>query len=170
MTHPERVLAQQGMERTQLSLLFETFDGFAPMTVSDLVPAGTHPLQGVRHIGRNSLPLFSRFEKRFYRIEAPAAVGGANFQSTSKWTGPGYFTASAAAERAEIVIDYNQIPPVKPEGWPELTDNQHGIGRLVYGGGMIDTLRRVSSHVSIGAAHQPGGAPTAYFVLCRLPA
>jgi hypothetical protein len=138
------------------------------MTLAELVPEDARPLQAVRHLGRNSLPLFSHFEKRFYRLATAAAVGGANFQSTSSFTGPGYFTASPAAERAEIVIDYNQIPPAAPEGWPALSDNLHGIGKLVYGG-MIDTLRRVSTHVSIGAAQKPGHAPSAYFVLCRLP-
>jgi hypothetical protein len=49
-----------------------------------------------------------------------------------------------------------------------LSDNRHGIGRLVYGG-MIDTLRKVSEHVSIGAAHKQGQAASAYFVLCRMP-
>jgi hypothetical protein len=162
------MLALHGMERAQFQLLFTVFDGFAPMTLEALVPEGARPLQAVRHIGRNSLPLFSRFEKRFYRLEKQAAVGGANFQSTSLWTGPGYFTAAPTAEHSEVVIDYNQIPNAAPEGWPALADNRHGIGRLVYGGGMIDTLRSVSRHVSIGAAHKPGHAPSAYFVLCRL--
>lgn len=138
------------------------------MTLESLVPAHTPPLQPVRHIGRNSLPLFSSFEKRFYRLHSQAAVGGANFQSTSFATGPGYFTASAGAERGEIVIDYRQIPDLAPEGWPALSDNDHGIGRLVYGG-MTDTLRKVSEHVCIGAAHKQGQKPSAYFVLCRLP-
>lgn len=168
LSHAERLLALAGMDRAQLQLLFVVVDGFAPMTLNDLVPADARPLQAVRHIGRNSLPMFSRFEKRFYRLETQAAVGGANFQSTSAFTGPGYFTASPTAERAEVVIDYNQIPSAAPEGWPALTDNRHGIGKLVYGG-MIDTVRRVSSHVSIGAAHKQGHAPSAYFVLCRLP-
>jgi hypothetical protein len=168
MTHAERMLALQGMERAQFPMLFAAVAGFAPMTLNDLVPEAARPFQAVRHIGRNSLPLFSSFEKRFYRLEKTAAVGGANFQSTSAFTGPGYFTASKAAERAEVVIDYNQIPNAAPEGWPELADNRHGIGKLVYGG-MIDTLRRVSQHVSIGAAQKPGHAPSAYFVLCRLP-
>lgn len=168
MSHAERVPALQGMERAQLQRLYTLVEGVAPLTLTDLVPAETSPLQAVRHIGRNSLPLFSQFEKRFYRLDTPAAVGGANFQSTSALTGPGYFTASARAEQAEIVIDYNQIPKTAPAGWPALTDNDHGIGRFVYGG-MIDTLRRVSSHVSIGAAHKRGQAPSAFFILTRLP-
>jgi hypothetical protein len=166
LSHDERVLALQGMERTQLQKLYTTVEGFAPMTLSDLVPADMGPLQAVRHIGRNSLPLFSHFEKRFYRLDTSAAVGGANFQSTSALTGPGYFTASVDAKQSEVVIDYKQIPKVAPEGWPALTDNDHGLGALVYGG-MIDTLRRVSSHVSVGAAHKRGQAPSAFFVLTR---
>lgn len=168
LTHAERVLALQGMRRDQFSLLYARVEGFASMTLDALVPAQTPPLQPVRHIGRNSLPLFSSFEKRFYRLGTKAAVGGANFQSTSFATGPGYFTASPNAEGTEIVIDYSQIPELAPEGWPALSDNDHGLGRLVYGG-MIDTLRKVSEHVSIGAAHRRGQPPSAYFVLCRVP-
>jgi hypothetical protein len=168
LSHTERVLALQGMHRDQFSLLFALVDRFAPMTLDALVPAHATPLRPVRHIGRNSLPLFSGFEKRFYRLGTTAAVGGANFQSTSFATGPGYFTASPNAERTEIVIDYNQIPELAPEGWPALSDNNHGLSRLVYGG-MIDTLRKVSEHISIGAAQKQGEPPSAYFVLCRTP-
>jgi hypothetical protein len=168
LAHAERVLALQGMQRDQFSQLFALVDRFAPMTLDALVPGDTAPLRPVRHIGRNSLPLFSSFEKRFYRMGAGAAVGGANFQSTSFATGPGYFTAAPSAERTEIVIDYNQIPDIAPAGWPALSDNRRGIGRLVYGG-MIDTLRKVSEHISIGAAHKQGQPASAYFVLCRLP-
>lgn len=168
MSHAERVLALYGLERAQLRRLYSVCEGVAPMTLEDLVPADTPPRQAVRHIGRNSLPLFSHFEKRFYRLDTPAAVGGANFQSTSVLTGPGYFTASASAGQREVVIDYNQIPATAPEGWPPLTDNDHGLGRLVYGG-MIDTLRRVSKHVSIGAAQKKGQAPSAFFILTRQP-
>lgn len=157
-----------GLRRDQLRLLYTLVEGFAPMTLDDLVPSGKPPLQAVRHIGRNTLPLFSHFEKRFYRLEGLAAVGGANFQSTSTFTGPGYFTAAAHEDRAEIVIDYNRIPDRAPEGWPALTPNDHGLGRLVYGG-MIDTVRRVSRHVSIGAAQRAEHAASAYFTLCRMP-
>jgi hypothetical protein len=167
LSHAERVLALQGMNRDQFALLFALVDRFAAMTLDDLVPGDAAPLQPVRHIGYNSLPLFSSFEKRFYRLGTRAAVGGANFQSTSFATGPGYFTASPDADRREIVIDYSQIPDLAPEGWPALSDNRHGIGRLVYGG-MVDKLRKVSAHVSIGAAHKQRQPASAYFVLCRL--
>lgn len=173
LSHAERLIALRGLERDQLRLLYTITEGFAPMTLSDLVPPETPPLQAVRHIGRNSLPLFSLFEKRFYRLEKQtdqadqAAVGGANFQSTSALTGPGYFLASAATDRAEIIIDYSRIPSQAPAGWPALAGNEHGMGQLVYGG-MIDTLRRISKHVSIGAAQKSGHKASAYFTLCRL--
>jgi hypothetical protein len=168
LSHAERLIAVHGLRRNQLQKLYDVVEGYTPMTLDALVPQGLPPLQAVRHIGRNSLPLFSHFEKRFYRLEGEAAVGGANFQSTSSLTGPGYFMAAALQNRGEIVIDYARIPHRAPEGWAELADNNHGLARLVYGG-MIDTVRRVSKHVSIGAAQRSGHAPSAYFVLCRLP-
>ena len=166
LSHAERLQALQAIHRDHFALLFVLAGHYTPMTLEALVPVDVAPLQGVRHIGRNSLPMFSSFEKRFYRLAPGAAVGGANFQSTSFATGPGYFTASPDAGQEEIVIDYSQIPEAAPLGWPALQDNAHGIGRLVYGG-MIDTLRKVSEHVSIGAAHKQGKKPSAYFVLCR---
>ena len=71
-----------------------------PMTLDELVPADVAPLQPVRHIGRNSLPLFSHFEKRFYRLGTPAAVGGANFQSTSSADRPRLFHSVADTQSA----------------------------------------------------------------------
>lgn len=170
MSHNERLIALQGLRRDQLRLLYAVVEGFAKMTLDDLVPATSHnaPLYSVRHVGRNSLPMFSHFEKRFYRLQGQAAVGGANFQSTSLLTGPGYFTATASAEGTEIIIDYSRIPETAPAGWPALANNEKGLARWVYGG-MFDTLRRVSSHVSIGAAQRVGRAPSAYFALCRQP-
>jgi hypothetical protein len=168
LSHADRLIALHSLARDQLRTLYAVVEGYAPMTLDALVPRHVPPLQPVRHVGRNSLPLFSRFEKRFYRLAGEAAVGGANFQSTSSLTGPGYFMAAAVQTRGEIVIDYTKIPDRAPADWPHLTDNEHGIGRFVYGG-MIDTLRRVSEYVSIGAAQRSGHEPSAYFVLCRLP-
>ena len=93
-------------------------------------------------------------------------MGGANFQSTSWLTGPGYFVARPNSRGDQIVIDYSELPEQAPANWPAIRDNEHGISRLVFAG-MTDTLRRVSQHVSIGAAAKRGKGIDAYFVLCR---
>jgi hypothetical protein len=161
----QRIESVQSLRRWELPKLYEAVEGFAALRLEDLVPAGLPSFTPVRHFGRNSLPVFSLFEKRFYRTADAAELGGANFQTLSPLTGPGYFTARLA-ERGEIAIDYQKLPTQTPPDWPELRDNARGISRLVYGY-MIDTLRRVSEHVSIGSASRGGKPLGAFFALCR---
>jgi hypothetical protein len=164
--HAERMASVLSLRSRQLQALYECVDGFQPLSLHDLVPQNSAPYTPVRHHGRNSLPMFTHFEKRFYRLPNPAAVGGANFQSTSWLTGPGYFIARPNQRGDQIVIDYSELPEQAPASWPHIRNNDRGISRLVFGG-MTDTLRRVSQHVSIGAAAKSGKAIEAYFVLCR---
>jgi len=167
LDHAARVAALRGMRSSQLRALFDSVDGCAGFDLDYLVPAHFAPNRAVHHIGRNSLPVFSAFEKRFYRLNARKELGGANFQTLSAVTGPGYFVARADPARSEILIDYQQLPAEAPPGWPPIRGNETGISRLVYGH-MLDTLRRVSQHVSIGSASRDGKPLGAYFALCRV--
>jgi hypothetical protein len=132
-------------------------------TLEDLIPStekGT-----VRWAGKNSLALFTHFEKRFARQDG--VVVGYNFNPGIGWfTGPGYFTTvQAEGERArEILFDYTRVPSVAPENWPPVRANTSGTAKLVYGN-MHDFCRRVSSTVIIGAATRLGKPIDAYFVL-----
>jgi hypothetical protein len=134
-------------------------------TLEDLIPStetGT-----VRWAGKNSLALFTHFEKRFTRQSG--VVVGYNFNPGIAWfTGPGYFTTVQAPDRArEILFDYTRVPATAPEGWPPVKPNTGGTAKLVYGG-MHDFCRRVSSTVIIGAATRLGKPIDAYFVLARM--
>ena len=167
----DRVDAVRALGRAEQRRLFEAVDGFAPRRLSDLVPPETDELATLRHFGRNTLPLFSRFEKRFCRPRGedaakPALLYGFNFGVTAPLTGPGYFVAREDTARGEVVIDYREIPAQRPTGWPALRANDRGIARLVYGA-MVDTLLHVSLHVSIGSAARRGRALGSWFVLCR---
>jgi hypothetical protein len=166
LAHAERVAAIRGLGRPQLQALFARVEGFAELDIDDLVPRGTPDYLPVRHFGQNSLPAFTHFEKRFYRMTDPAAVGGANFQTFAPLTGPGYFVAARDPARPEVLIDYRRLPPRAPAGWPSVRGNEAGVSRLVYGF-MVDRLRRVSEHVSIGSASRHDKPVGAYFVLCR---
>ena len=167
----ERVAAVRELGRSEQRRLYAAVDGFLPLALEDLVPARVADLTTVRHYGRNTLPAFTRFEKRFCRPRSadprkPDALYGFNFQPLSPLTGPGYFVARPVPGRPEVDVDYRELPPEHPDGWPEIRSNERGLGRLVYGF-MVDTLRRVSEHVTIGSAAKHGKPIGSWFVLVR---
>jgi hypothetical protein len=160
----ERVSQCRALGKRAQKRLWEICAEAPAFTLEDLIPStetGT-----VRWAGKNSLALFTHFEKRFAR--QAGVVVGYNFNPGIAWfTGPGYFTTVQAPERPrEILIDYTRVPSTAPEGWPPVKDNTRGGGKLVYGG-MHDFCRRVSSTVIIGAATRSGKMIGAYFVLAR---
>ena len=110
------------------------------------------------------------FEKRFTRAtDDGSVVYGYNEGSTRKFVGPGFFVAGMDDSEGTIGIDYYRVPPqgaVLPAGWPTVRPNEKGISRFVYAK-MIDYLRRVSQHVSVGRAVRKGKVTNNYFVLCR---
>jgi hypothetical protein len=95
---------------------------------------------------------------------------GYSFQTMSWFTGPGYFVAREDDARPEVLVDYHHVPPTepgnRPDGWPEIRSNEGVPARFVYGF-MIDTLRRVSEHVTIGSAARNGKDLGSWFVLAR---
>lgn len=164
-----RVVRRLG--RRDQQTLYAKVDGFAPLELSDLVPPTRSDLEEVRHIGRNSLPVFTLFEKRFCRLpgsasDSPDALAGYNFQAMSPMTGPGYFTARADTRTREVLVDYSRLPDQKPADWPPIRSNEGGLSRFVYGF-MVDRLRRVSRHVTIGSAARNGRELGSYFILSR---
>ena len=140
-------------------------------TLDDLVPPDYGPLEPVRHFGRNTLPAFRLFEKRFCRPSVPTpepCLWGYNEGPTRALVGPGYFVTRLTPNdpRGGSVVDYWQVPTERPTQWPEVRDNTDGLQRFVYAR-MHDFLRKVSAHVSIGRAWREHKATDNYFVLCR---
>lgn len=174
MTHEQRVTAVRTVGRAEQSRLWDAVDGFGAVSLTDIVPAALAANQEVRHFGKNSLPFFTHFEKRFLRPAgqdpaAPTELHGYNHQGSavgSWFSGPGYFVAVADPKRPEVLIDYRRLPDTHPESWPEIRSNERGGARLVYGF-MVDTLRHVSQHVTIGRANRHGKDMNAWFMLCR---
>jgi len=157
--------------RAEQRRLYEAADGFAGLGLVDLVPADRVDLQTVRHYGRNTLPAFTHFEKRFCRPagrdpRAPGELWGFNFQRLQPLTGPGYYVAVEDEARREVLVDYRRVPPTAPPGWPPVRSNERGLSRFVYGF-MVDRLRRVSEHVTIGSAARGGRDLGSWFLLCR---
>ena len=171
LAHAERAAAVRSLGRAEQRRLYAAVDGFLPLALADLVGAATGDLVPVRHYGRNTLPAFTLFEKRFCRPrgqdrEKPGELWGYNHQSTAWLTGPGYFVAVQDPARPEVLIDYTRVPTGRAEGWPGLRPNDRGLARFVYGF-MVDRLRRVSEHVTIGSAARHGRELGSWFALCR---
>lgn len=166
--HLGRVDTIRGWNKKTQARLYEAAQGFRKLTLDDFVPPSTEPLREIIHHGKNTLPSFSHFQKRFCKSADAEQKDllGYNHQSLMGLTGPGYFVVHPAEAEGEIDIDYLRVPSEKPEAWPPIQSNERGIGRLVYGG-MVDVMRGISSHVTIGRAKKKGRAIDAWFVLCR---
>lgn len=169
----ERLAATRALGRKDQRALFAKA---GPCALSDLVAADRPPRAPVRHHGLNTLPLpgFNRFEKLFCRPEdGSARLFGFNEGRSRPLIGPGYFVAHptqgnpAWEERGAVVVDYFQVPdgPVA-EGWPKVVPNSHGLQILVFHR-TRDFMRKVSRHVTIGAAYKGEKALGQFFVLCR---
>lgn len=166
----QRVQAVRAMSGKMQRRLWAAVEGRV-VTVADIVPEEVPPSVEIIHAGKNSLPLFTQFEKRFCRTEDDANVlYGYNDGPTKNWIGPGYFVARMDEDRGELGVNYLKVPPRSaklPGHWPAIKPNEQGLQRFVYAK-MIDYLRMVSKHVVIGRAVREGKETQNYFVLCRL--
>jgi hypothetical protein len=171
LSHAERVEAIRAATRRDQRKLYGAVDGSGQVRLVDLVAPAVGALETVRHYGKNTLPAFTHFEKRFCRGRdadpaRPEELYGFNFQAMSPLTGPGYFVAVEDRSRDEVLVDYRRVPPERPRGWPAIRRNEQGLSRFVYGF-MVDTLRRVSEHVTIGSAARKGKDLGSWFLLAR---
>ncbi len=164
------------LNRSQQRRLYELAETAEPIDLRYFVPS-TDRLAPVHHRGRNTLPLpgrYRHFEKRFCLPEqGEQRLFGYNHGPTTGWMGPGYFVALSTEQRPEwqergsVVIDYFQVPDAEvAEDWPQVVPNEKGLQKFVYKG-TRDFMRKVSDHVSIGAAYKGEKALDHYFVLCR---
>jgi len=161
-----RVAEARDLAADEQARLFEAAQGFRRVTLDDFVAKDRAPLEPVVHHGRNSLPVFRLFEKRFCRPDAAGEeLWGYNEQTWKTFTGPGYFVAKPASD-LEVVIDYCEVPPRKPADWPAILENSARLSRFIYYR-TRDFMRGVSKHVTIGRATREGKPMDNWFVLCR---
>jgi len=173
----ERLAATRALSRNDQRALYRSAEKAAPISLDFFVPSEVAPRVEVIHDGRNTLPLppsLKLFQKRFCRPDdGSARLFGYNQSPFLGVIGPGFFVAVPTAgreawqARGAVVIDYFQVPdgPVAA-GWPPVVPNTKGLQRFVYNG-TRDFMRRVSRHVSIGAAFKGEKALDHYFVLCK---
>ncbi|MDB4973375.1 MAG: hypothetical protein JWN48_1716 [Myxococcaceae bacterium] len=164
----ERIAAIRSLGGRAQAKLYEAAKGARKLKLTDLVPAEVEPLTQVVHEGKNSLPAFTTFAKVFCRPKGEAnELWGYNRSGAvvENLVGPGYYTAYEGPGD-EVLIDYTRLPKDKAPGWPDIIPNHERLSRFVYSG-MIDALRAVSQHVSIGRAIKNGRVQDNWFVLTR---
>jgi hypothetical protein len=168
--HDERVQAIRKFTPKIQRKLFDAAEGRA-VEIAQIVPPERGSLQEVVHEGQNTLPAFRHFQKRFCRPSADQRMSdrevlwGYNHQTMAPFTGPGYFVAYQDPDSQEVWIDYRETPAERPDHWPHIVDNKARLGRFVYHG-MVDRLRRISQHCTIGRAYK-GKPMNAWFALVR---
>jgi len=167
--------AVSGLGRAAQRMLYDKAAHAPPIELAHFI-ADAGDGREVIHDGLNTLPLprpLQRFQKRFCRSGMAPRLFGYNEGPTRRVVGPGYFVAIPTSERpawsarGAVVVDYYQVPdgPVV-DGWPRIVANDWRLQRLVYHE-TRDFMRRVSTHVSIGAAYKRERPLDHYFVLCR---
>jgi hypothetical protein len=174
----ERLAETRTLGRDDQRRLYEKAAASPPLALTDFVPEGARAREEIIHDGRNTLPLPSGlklFQKRFCRPEEGGGerLFGYNQSPFLRTIGPGFFVAvptsgNAAWEaRGAVVVDYFRVPDgAVTEGWPEVVPNTRGLQVFVYHR-TRDFMRRVSAHVTIGAAYKVEKPLDHYFVLCR---
>ncbi len=168
-TPRDRVEITESIDGKTQARLWDACEG-RTVTIAEMVPPDLEPLRPIIFHGKNSLPLFTHFQKRFCRSDDGQELWGYNHQPTT-WlaplTGPGYFVAYDSPDGpGSVAVDYTRIPTGKPGEWPELHDNTYRLSRFIYNG-MIDYLRRISDHLLIGRATKADQLLPNYFLLCR---
>ena len=124
-----------------------------PFGLDYLVPEDAPALKPFPFEGKNSLPMFTRFRKVFYRTPT-GEIAGYNDQAMEKVTGPGYYVVETSSQGpGPVFVNYTRVPAEKPAGWPAIRPNEQGLSRFVYAG-MHDYLRWVSPDVVIGRAYK----------------
>ena len=169
LDHGGRMTAITALQGTkEQAKLYDINAGAPAVTMAELVPVETPPLREVIWHGKNSLPVFTHFQKRFCRPKGERGaqeLWGYNHQTMAWVTGPGYFVCHQDGP-IPAAIDYRVVPPEAPPGWPDVKRNDQGLSRFVYAN-MVDYLRRVSKHVLIGRAYKGGKEMPNWFLLCR---
>jgi hypothetical protein len=141
-----------------------------PVTaIADFCPKDAREGTTIIFEGRNSLPTFSRFQKRMARLSSGQVVGY-NHQTMSFATGPGFFVVQKASDGADVkdeaYFDYTAKPEGVPTGWPAYKPNDAGLANFVYKG-MKDYMRQVADHTYVGEAFKGGKSQKAFFILTR---
>ncbi len=165
----ERMSQALALSGKEVGRLYNSCAGGPELTLEDIVPSDVPNDATVIFEGRNSLPAFTSFQKRFARVGDEHIVGY-NHQTMSMITGPGFFVVKPASDDAdvpgELYFDYTSKPQKLPSAWPSYKPNSSGLSTLVYKD-MKDYMRVAGKNVIVGKAFKRGKSQNVYFLLCR---
>jgi hypothetical protein len=156
----ERVTWLRSLNKKQQAALFLMAEG----TQSEVSEVHGGPGTVTILHGKNSLPLFTQFQKRVSNHNG--VIQGYNHQSLKWLVGPGHFRVIPHDVPGELLFDYLWAPETVPDGFPPARSNKGGLSSLVYGS-LQDVVRKVSDHVFIGRAIMNGKLTNNYFGLSR---
>jgi hypothetical protein len=156
----------RGWDARTMSALWDAAKGKSQLTMEHFVPASVGPMTEVMHEGMNSLPVFTPVQKRMARTK-DGVVFGYNDVETQVFVGPGFFTVNPGKNDGELDIDYRAVPVHRLPSWPAVAPNTDGLGRFVWGD-LVDVMRGISSHVSIGSSFKQGKALGVFFAVSRV--
>lgn len=168
----ETIAAVRALSGAKLqSALWRAVARNAPVTVADLVPQDYPAMKPVVFHGKNSLPVFSHFQKICFRprpAEFSHTLWGYNETSIRGVIGPGYYVVRDTPRDplGGAAFDYRELPRDRLPSWPEIRANNVGLSRFIYNG-TVDFVRRVSNLVFIGSATRLHRELGNYFVLAR---
>jgi len=165
------------MGRADMRALYDLAAESRPLTLADFVPPEVDSLVPVVHRGRNTLPM-PNSQRFFSKVmcrprDRTDELYGYNDSPSGWYVGPGYYVAiptvgnDAWEARGGVVVDYYQVPRGEvPANWPSVRANWVGLQIFVYDH-TRDYMRRVSKHVTMGAAYKFEMKLDHYFVLVR---
>jgi len=167
LNHGQKCAEVLALNKKCQARLWELAKDGKPLNLDYLVPKGIKPLDPQPFDGKNTLPLYTRFQKVFYRTP-DGRIAGYNNSHAAWIAGWGYYiTEQSWKNQKELAVNYMKQPKDKPANWPEIKSNTAGFSRLVYGN-MVDFLREVDDDVLIGKATRKGEKEmSSYFVLVR---
>jgi hypothetical protein len=150
VSHEARVNFVRGLGWRQLGAMWEHAKE-TELKAADLLHAPADAPVVTICEGKNALPVFSWFQKRFARVGDEIVGYNHNSAFVTWWVGPGHFVAYDAPDKpGEVWIDYRTLPKERHPEFPELASNDRGLFPRATYGGMVDKLRRVSRSVVIG--------------------
>ncbi len=160
-TQEQRLAWHGRLPGNQLAVLYDLAEG-QKLSVEEMHGADG---EAIIHQGMNSMALFRSFQKRMALHEGQ--LKGFNHQPWAWLVGDGTFIVVPSPDvPGELHFDYTRLPDSGYPDFPPIKDNTAGLSRFVYGN-MIDIVRRVSQHITIGKAYRNGEPAGQYFVLCR---